>query len=67
MPDLIVVVVVKSLVDPEHSFREASIICGQRPPTSSNGTLGRFVIYVIHFPMGKQMESVHTVKQSSLT
>ena len=32
--------------DPKNSFRAELIICGRRPPTSSNGTLRRLVIFI---------------------
>ena len=36
----------------KNSFRRAPIICSRRQPTSSNGTLGRFVIYKPTFVHG---------------
>ena len=35
--------------DPKNSFRAELIICGRRPPTSSNGTLRRLVIFIAKF------------------
>ena len=39
------------MADPENTLREGglAITCGQRPPTSSNGTLGRFLTYIAKF------------------
>ena len=41
-----------AVVDPENQFRGVPVICGRRPPSSSNGLLGRFVIYITKIGWG---------------
>ena len=42
---------VLSVADPENLFKVDQIICGQNPPRTSNGRLGRY-IYIYNLGVG---------------